>query len=82
MAQLKAVVETCDTFVLIMDPWDSPVCFTRVWCLFEVLTAILSGRAIEVALPTAQIIDFIQDLCDRKCLKFVVAQLYDRSHNV
>lgn len=25
--------------VVVLDPWDKPVCLTRAWCLFEVVTA-------------------------------------------
>ena len=33
MTELKSVVEACEHFVLIMDPWDAPICFSRVWCV-------------------------------------------------
>ncbi|KAG2430210.1 hypothetical protein HXX76_010309 [Chlamydomonas incerta] len=50
-SDFPAVIRTCKSVLFTMHPWRAPVAPTRVWCLFEVLTAIQSpGVQVEVLL--------------------------------
>ena len=43
-------IATCKRLVLYATPLTQPKAFSRVWCLFELLTAIMSGTPVIVAL--------------------------------
>lgn len=60
--ELTNVVRATGRLLLIMDPWHGPLCFTRVWCLFEIMWALRYDAEVEIALPGDQIDDFLNDL--------------------
>lgn len=38
------VVRLTGAVIVVLDPWDKPVCLTRAWCLFEMLHCELHQR--------------------------------------
>ena len=62
--ELTAVVRATGRLLLVMDPWDAPICFTRVWCLFEIMWALRCDASVEVVLPEDQINLFLKDLVE------------------
>ena len=44
--------------ILVFHPFLQPIPLTRVWCLWEIFTAISTGAEIEFAMPTAQWTEF------------------------
>ena len=54
MEELRQAVCQTGTTLLILDPWDEPVTFTRVWCLFEALWTLIEGSALEVMFPQSE----------------------------
>ncbi|KAG2447759.1 hypothetical protein HYH02_007217 [Chlamydomonas schloesseri] len=50
-SDFPGVIRNCKSVLFIMHPWRAPVAPSRVWCLFEVLTAIQSpGVEVEMLL--------------------------------
>lgn len=48
----KNRVETTMHVIALLDPWDEPIYITRIWCIFELWTAVnTEGCRIEVVLP-------------------------------
>ena len=48
LAQVDVPIETSQSLLMVMAPWSRPTPLTRMWCLFEVLKAVLHeeiGRA-------------------------------------
>ncbi|KAK3284809.1 hypothetical protein CYMTET_7553 [Cymbomonas tetramitiformis] len=41
--------------VIVMAPWDNPTAFSRVWCLFELMTTIVSGSQLFICLPEQEL---------------------------
>lgn len=54
----KDSIERIGHVLLVITPWDSPISLKRVWCLFEMFTALTleetRGTTIEVERPSAQ----------------------------
>jgi len=40
--------------LVVLDPWDKPVCLSRVWCLFEVAHCTLAGLPLSLGVPPTQ----------------------------
>jgi hypothetical protein len=51
--------------VMVMTPWDSPVCLTRAWCLIELYACRSSGSHFGVAFPPAERARFLEEISDR-----------------
>jgi tetratricopeptide (TPR) repeat protein len=51
--------------VMVMTPWDSPVCLTRAWCLIELYACRSSGSSFGVAFPPAERARFLEEISDR-----------------
>ena len=51
--------------VMVMTPWDNPVCLTRAWCLIELYACRSSGSRFGVAFPPAERARFLQDITTR-----------------
>ncbi len=45
--------------VMVMTPWDSPICLTRAWCLID------SGSHFGVAFPPAERVHFLEQITER-----------------
>jgi hypothetical protein len=51
--------------VMVMTPWDNPVCLTRAWCLIELYACRSSGSSFHVAFPPAERARFLQQITQR-----------------
>ena len=51
--------------VMVMTPWDNPICLTRAWCLIELFACRSSGSHFGVALPPAERVRFLQQITER-----------------
>ena len=51
--------------VMVMTPWDSPVCLTRAWCLIELYACRSSGSSFGVAFPPAERARFLEEITER-----------------
>jgi tetratricopeptide (TPR) repeat protein len=48
--------------VMVMTPWDNPVCLTRAWCLIELYACRSSGGDFNVALPPSERRRFLNEI--------------------
>jgi tetratricopeptide (TPR) repeat protein len=48
--------------VMVMTPWDNPICLTRAWCLIELHACRSSGSRLGVALPPSERSRFIAEI--------------------
>ena len=51
--------------VMIMTPWDNPVCLTRAWCLIELYACRSSGSLFGVALPPSERARFLSQIVSK-----------------
>jgi len=51
----KSAVGRIGTVLLVLAPWDKPIPLTRIWCLFEVASAIEAKAEVHVAMPPTQV---------------------------
>ena len=51
--------------VMVMTPWDNPVCLTRAWCLIELYACRSSGSNFCVALPPSERAHFLEQIAER-----------------
>jgi len=51
--------------VMVMTPWDSPICLTRAWCLIELYACRSSGGDFNVALPPSERARFLKEIAAR-----------------
>jgi len=51
--------------VMVMTPWDNPICLTRAWCLIELYACRSSGSRFGVAFPPAERARFLQQITKR-----------------
>jgi hypothetical protein len=51
--------------VMVMTPWDNPICLTRAWCLIELYACRSSGNRFGVAFPPAERVRFLQQITER-----------------
>jgi hypothetical protein len=51
--------------VMVMTPWDNPVCLTRAWCLIELHACRSSGSDFCVALPPSERARFVEEICEK-----------------
>ena len=51
--------------VMVMTPWDNPICLTRAWCLIELFACRNSGSHFGVAFPPAERIRFLEQITQR-----------------
>jgi len=61
---LKPPIAVCGRTVLVLQPWENPVSFTRAWCLFEIMTTLEEGATLDVALSLAERGRFVQTLTE------------------
>ncbi|KAG8459270.1 hypothetical protein KFE25_014115 [Diacronema lutheri] len=48
--------------VVVLDPWDKPVCLTRVWCLYEIVHSLHPSVVLDLTVPRAERMRFVQAL--------------------
>mmetsp|Transcript_9676 Transcript_9676/g.25040 ORF Transcript_9676/g.25040 Transcript_9676/m.25040 type:complete len:358 (-) Transcript_9676:58-1131(-) len=48
--------------VMVLDPWDKPVCLTRVWCLFELVHSLQPSVELDLTVPAAERARFVNAL--------------------
>ncbi len=48
--------------VMVLSPWNNPITFTRVWCLWEIYCAVETNSKFEVAMTPEQFNSFISDI--------------------
>jgi hypothetical protein len=51
--------------VMVMTPWDYPICLTRAWCLIELYACRSSGGRFDVAFPPAERARFLSEIVDQ-----------------
>ncbi len=51
--------------VMVMTPWDNPICLTRAWCLIELFACRNSGSHFSVAFPPAERVRFLEQITQR-----------------
>jgi hypothetical protein len=51
--------------VMVMTPWDNPVCLTRAWCLIELYACRSSGSHFDVALSPCERSRFVEQICEK-----------------
>ena len=51
--------------VMVMTPWDDPICLTRAWCLIELYACRSSGSRFGAAFPPAERARFLQQITVR-----------------
>ena len=51
--------------VMVMTPWDNPICLTRAWCLIELYAFRSSGSHFGVALPPSERARFLVEIAER-----------------
>jgi tetratricopeptide (TPR) repeat protein len=51
--------------VMVMTPWDNPICLTRAWCLIELYACRSSGSRFGIAFPPAERARFLQQITER-----------------
>jgi tetratricopeptide (TPR) repeat protein len=51
--------------VMVMTPWDNPICLTRAWCLIELYACRSSGSRFGVAFPPAERVQFLEQITQR-----------------
>jgi tetratricopeptide (TPR) repeat protein len=60
-----AAIGQMGQMVMVMTPWDNPICLTRAWCLFELYACRSSGSRFDVAFPPAERARFLQQITER-----------------
>jgi tetratricopeptide (TPR) repeat protein len=50
--------------VMVMTPWDHPVCLTRAWCLIELYASRSSGSRFDVAFPPSERARFLDEIAE------------------
>jgi len=58
----KSAVELMGRTIMVMSPWDSPLPFTRAWCVFEAYCTTATGSEFEIALSKADERIFLDDM--------------------
>jgi tetratricopeptide (TPR) repeat protein len=51
--------------VMVMTPWDNPICLTRAWCLIELYACRSSGSNFCIALSPYERSRFVEQICER-----------------
>ena len=46
----RSAIEKIGRTVVVLSPWNSPIPFTRAWCLWEIYCTIVSGKKLEFAM--------------------------------
>ena len=54
LPQLCNAINASTAVVVVLYPWDQPVSLSRVWCLFEMMTAMNSEKTVTVLMPPSQ----------------------------
>jgi len=47
----KDAIESIGYTLLVLDPWDNPIPFTRSWCIWELYSTITTGAKLRIAMP-------------------------------
>jgi hypothetical protein len=48
--------------VVVIDPWDEPVCLSRVWVLYEILHSLHPGCEFNLTVPPEERVKFVEAL--------------------
>mmetsp|Transcript_34617 Transcript_34617/g.81671 ORF Transcript_34617/g.81671 Transcript_34617/m.81671 type:complete len:612 (+) Transcript_34617:397-2232(+) len=63
VARIGEIERRIGSVVMVLDPWNAPVCLTRVWCLYEVVHTVPSkreaGTEFHLALPSSERASFV-----------------------
>ncbi len=51
--------------VMVMTPWDNPICLTRSWCLIELYACRSSRSTFAVAFPPSERVRFLEQISER-----------------
>jgi tetratricopeptide (TPR) repeat protein len=51
--------------VMVMTPWDNPICLTRAWCLIELYACRSSRSTFAVAFPPSERVRFLEQISER-----------------
>jgi hypothetical protein len=51
--------------VMVMTPWDNPICLTRAWCLIELYACSSSRSQFFVAMPPVERARFLKEIVER-----------------
>ena len=51
--------------VMVMTPWDNPICLTRAWCLIELYACRTSRSDFAVAFPPCERVRFLEQISER-----------------
>jgi len=60
--QLAETISVCGTLLLLASPWREPEPLSRVWCLFELNTAIRMNVPIKMRFTSSDQAEFLQTL--------------------
>ena len=61
---LKPAIVQSGRTVLVLQPWEKPLSFTRVWCLFEIMSTLEEGATLDVALSKRERERFAETLVE------------------
>ena len=57
----RAVEETGSTLLMCDGKWFQPKCFTRVWCLYEIMWTLRLGSKLRVILPSENVLTTLSE---------------------
>jgi len=68
------VIRSVGRLVLVLDPWDKPVCLSRVWCLYELVhTQLQASTTLHLAMAPLEKMGFTAALArDRKSVHHAI----------
>jgi hypothetical protein len=54
LPKLQNAITASRGMVVVLAPWEKPIALTRIWCLYEILTAMNTGTPVAVQMPPDQ----------------------------
>jgi tetratricopeptide (TPR) repeat protein len=67
--------------VMVMTPWDNPICLTRAWCLIELWACRSSGGEFGVALPPSERTRFLEEIVDKHAMFYDMLSKVNTQHS-
>ena len=58
----KTAIEQFGHTIIVLSPWNKPVPFTRAWCLFELYCTAACDCKLDIAMVTAEVSDFLENV--------------------
>jgi hypothetical protein len=83
LPRIGSIEAAIGTVLLVLDPWDAPLCLTRVWCLYELVQTInFPGTAVYLSMPTEERTAFLRRLRSRDTRAMVeqALEMFDARH--